>query len=132
MNPRMINLANQFHNAGPRTTNYAEGHNNKLRHKLGPHPRLSLFLHLHTFQGLHHSIQVRSMQLDNGSPPNPRLQQSILNDQRIQEAKEKFFDDWSAINASFVDPAVYSAQLDKLIIDYLDKVQHSIGQSYIE
>ncbi|MCP3664071.1 MAG: hypothetical protein GY696_16525 [Gammaproteobacteria bacterium] len=87
MSPALVPLWNCWENAGPRTTNHAEGWHSALRFKFRTrHPGLGEFLA--EVQKWHHAYAISGRNLLAGlQQPVPRRPQDVRNDQRIQQAK---------------------------------------------
>jgi hypothetical protein len=77
-----------FDNAGPRTTNLAEGWHNSLNYSFGiPHPAARHFLHW--LQNCQFQIQCREIQLEAGRPPKPQNRVYRDLNERIARAKQQ-------------------------------------------
>lgn len=82
-------LWNHFANSGPRTTNLAEGYNNKLRvHFKITKPSFETFMNW--LQGEHAIIQIRTSQLLEGAVPKPRKKVYVEVDASIEASKVDF------------------------------------------
>ncbi len=87
MELRNAELWNHYGNNGPRTNNVAEGWHSTLRHKFSC-VHLGLAKFLTELQVMFDNVDVRLGELQRGEPAKPRVAAYIVNDARIDQAKQ--------------------------------------------
>jgi len=119
-------LWTHYDNAGPRTTNNAEGWHNSLNHTFGvSHPSTTTFLNwLHKYQ---FEVQCRGLQLAAGRSPKPRSPAYVKLDEDIMKAKVtlNLRLGHNFLNI-FVDPMMW-ANIERELLHYLAHVAYLCG-----
>ena len=102
---------------------HAEGTNSSYREKFVRH-RLRLSVFLVHFQEIHFGQQSRIRELLNGSQPKVRRPQDVQRDENLV----RFQDDFTAeaVNLTANNPPTLAADLDELILRYIDRCQRLV------